>query len=152
MPKITPFLWFDGQAEEAANFYASVFPNSKVLEVSRHGDSGPGPKGAAWVVRFQIEGQEVLALNGGPMFKHSEAFSFLVSCRTQDEIDRYTEKLSAGGPIQCGWMKDRFGLTWQVAPENIAQLIAPKDPAKAARAMKVLMGMGKIDIAALENA
>lgn len=152
MPKITPFLWFNTEAEEAANFYTSLFPNSKILEVSRYGDAGPGPKGTVMVVRFQIAGQEVIALNGGPQFKHSEAFSFLVSCKTQEEIDRYTEKLSAGGPIQCGWMKDRFGLSWQVAPENIGQLVSPKDPAKAARVMKVLMGMGKIDIKALERA
>lgn len=153
MPKITPFLWFDKNAEEAAQFYASVFKNSRILEVSRYGDAGPGPKGQAMVVRFQIEGQEFLALNGGPQFKFTEAISFTVHCETQGEVDYYWDKLSAGGKeVQCGWLQDRFGLSWQVTPTILPRLLQDPDPAKSQRVMKAMLGMVKIDIAGLERA
>lgn len=153
MPKITPFLWFDKNAEEAAQFYASVFKNSRILDVSRYGDAGPGPKGQAMVVRFQIEGQEFLALNGGPQFKFTEAISFTIHCETQNEVDYYWDRLSAGGKeVQCGWLQDRFGLSWQVTPTVLPRLLQDPDPAKSQRVMKAMLGMGKIDIAGLERA
>ena len=145
--KITPFLWFDTQAEAAAQFYTSVFKNSKILETSRYGDAGPGPKGSVMVVKFQIAGQEVTALNGGPRFKFSEAFSFVVSCENQKEIDEYWSKLTADGGQEsmCGWLKDKFGFSWQIVPANMGKLMTP-------RGMQAMLKMKKIDIAALERA
>jgi predicted 3-demethylubiquinone-9 3-methyltransferase (glyoxalase superfamily) len=145
--KITPFLWFDTQAEEAAQFYTSIFKNSKILEVSR-------PQGAVMVVRFQIAGQEVTALNGGPRFKFSEAFSFVVSCENQQEIDEYWSKLTAGGGQEsmCGWLKDKFGFSWQIVPKNLGSLMGQKDPKRANRVMEALLQMKKLDIAKLTAA
>jgi len=151
--KITPFLWFDHQAEEAAGFYASVFPNSKVLKVVRYGEVGPGPAGSAMTVEFQLDGQKFVALNGGPHFKFTEAISFVVNCQTQDEVDAYWEKLSAGGAeVQCGWVKDKFGLSWQVVPTVLPELLNDPDPEKSQRVMKAMLTMKKLDIRALKQA
>jgi len=152
--KITPFLWFDKQAEEAAQFYASIFKNSKILNVSRYGDAGPGPKGSVMVINFQLAGQEFTALNGGPLFKFSEAFSFVVNCENQQEVDEYWSKLTSGGgqESQCGWLKDKFGFSWQIVPTALARLMSDKDPANARRVMQALLQMKKIDIATLEEA
>ncbi len=152
--KITPFLWFDNNAEEAAQFYTSIFKNSKILEVSRYGDAGPGPKGSVMVVKFQIAGQDVTALNGGPRFKFSEAFSLVVSCDNQKELDEYWSKLTSGGGEEsmCGWLKDKFGFSWQIIPANLGKLMGQKDPKKANRVMQALLKMRKLDIAALEQA
>jgi predicted 3-demethylubiquinone-9 3-methyltransferase (glyoxalase superfamily) len=151
--KIAPFLWFDNNAEEAANFYISIFKNSKILNVSRYGDAGPGPKGSVMVVDFQIEGQEFIALNGGPNFKFTEAVSFMVNCDTQEEVDEFWEKLSAGGEkSQCGWLKDKYGLSWQITPKILGRLMADKDPEKSKRVMEAMMQMSKIDIAKLKQA
>lgn len=152
--KITPFLWFDKQAEEAAQFYVSIFQNSKILHVSRYGDAGPGPKGSVMVVNFQLAGQEFTALNGGPLFKFSEAFSFVVNCENQKEVDEYWSKLTSGGgrESQCGWLKDRFGFSWQIVPTALAKLMSDKDSTKANRVMQALLQMKKIDIATLEEA
>lgn len=153
MPKITPFLWFDNNAEEAMNFYVSIFNNSKVLGVSRYGDAGPGPKGAVMTASFQLDGQEFLALNGGPQFKFTEAISFVVNCETQEEIDEYWNKLSAGGQeIQCGWLKDKFGLSWQIVPKVLGELMQDKDPEKAKRVMEAMLQMVKLDIKTLKHA
>jgi predicted 3-demethylubiquinone-9 3-methyltransferase (glyoxalase superfamily) len=153
MQKITPFLWFDDQAEEAARFYTSVFKNAKLGNVSRYGDTGPGPKGRVMVAQFQLEGQDFLALNGGPQFKFTEAVSFVVNCETQDEVDYFWEKLSEGGRTsQCGWLKDKFGLSWQIVPTAMGRLLGGKDPAKSQRAMQAMLQMTKIDIAALQRA
>jgi len=150
---ITPFLWFDQQAEEAAAFYTSVFPNSKIVKVVRQGDAGPGSPGSVLTVAFELHGQSFVALNGGPHFKFTEAISFVVNCQTQEEVDRYWEKLSAGGSeVQCGWLKDRFGLSWQIVPTLLPELLGGPDPAKSARAMKAMMGMTKLDIRALKQA
>ena len=153
MQKITPFLWFDNQAEEAAQFYTSTFKNSKILSVSRYGDAGPGPKGSVMVVSFQLEGQQFTALNGGPLFKFSEAFSFVVSCENQQEIDYYWNKLTSDGgrESQCGWLKDKFGFSWQIVPTALGKLMNG-DPQKANRVMQALLQMKKLDIAALEEA
>jgi predicted 3-demethylubiquinone-9 3-methyltransferase (glyoxalase superfamily) len=151
--KITPFLWFDHQAEEAAGFYTSIFPNSKIIKVVRYGKAGPGPAGSAMTVEFQLEGQPLVALNGGPHFKFTEAISFLVDCQTQDEVDTYWEKLSAGGSdMQCGWLKDKFGLSWQIVPTVLSQLLSDPDPEKSQRVMKVMLTMKKLDIRALKQA
>ena len=151
--KITPFLWFDNQAEEAMKFYLSVFKNSKAGKVTRYGDAGPGPKGTVMTASFQIEGQEFVALNGGPQFKFSEAISFVVNCKTQEEVDYYWEKLSAGGKEQmCGWLKDKYGLCWQIVPTVLPELMSSPDPAKAQRAMQAMLQMKKIDIGTLERA
>jgi predicted 3-demethylubiquinone-9 3-methyltransferase (glyoxalase superfamily) len=151
--KITPFLWFDHQAEEAANFYASIFPNSKVSKVVRYNEAGPGPAGSAMTVQFQLEGQSFTALNGGPHFKFTEAISFVIHCETQDQVDHYWEKLSAGGSeVQCGWVKDKFGLSWQVVPNVLPELLGNPDPKKAARVMKAMLTMKKLDIGALQQA
>ena len=152
MQKITPFLWFDNNAEEAAQFYTSIFKNSKILNVSRYGDAGPGPKGAVMVVNFQLEGQQFTALNGGPLFKFSEAFSFVVNCETQNEIDEYWNKLTSGGgkESECGWLKDKFGFSWQIVPTALGKLMS--DPKKANRVMQALLQMKKLDIAKLEAA
>ncbi len=153
MPKITPFLWFNDQAEEAMNFYVSIFKNSKAGTVTRYGDAGPGPKGSVMTADFQLEGQEFTALNGGPQFPFTEAVSFVINCETQQEIDRYWDKLSAGGkPVQCGWLKDKFGLSWQVVPTILSRLLADKDPKKSQRVMKAMLQMVKIDIARLQEA
>lgn len=154
MQKITPFLWFDNNAEQAAQFYTSIFQNSKILNISRYGDAGPGPKGSVMVVSFQLEGQQFTALNGGPLFKFSEAFSFVVNCENQTEVDEYWSKLTAGGGAesQCGWLKDKFGFSWQIVPTALGKLMDAKDPAKAGRVMQALLQMTKIDIATLEEA
>jgi predicted 3-demethylubiquinone-9 3-methyltransferase (glyoxalase superfamily) len=153
MQKISPFLWFDGNAEEAANFYVSIFKNSKILTISRYGDTGPGPKGSVMVVKFQLNGQEFFALNGGPTFKFTEAISFLVNCESQQEVDELWEQLTAGGKeIQCGWLKDKYGLAWQIVPTILGELMADKDPKKAARVMQAMMKMIKIDINKLQQA
>jgi predicted 3-demethylubiquinone-9 3-methyltransferase (glyoxalase superfamily) len=151
--RITPFLWFDHQAEEAAAFYASIFPNSKIERVVRYGAAGPGPAGSAMTVAFQLDGQSFVALNGGPIFKFTEAISFVVNCQSQDEVDAYWEKLSAGGAeIQCGWLKDKFGLSWQIVPSILPELLSDPDPEKSQRVMKALMAMKKLDIRALKQA
>ena len=153
MPKITPFLWFDGQAEEAANFYVSVFPNSRNTKVSRYGEAGPGPKGGVMVVAFELDGQPFFALNGGPQFEFTEAVSFSVDCSTQQEVDEYWEKLSAGGEQgPCGWLKDRFGLSWQVNPRILGEMLSDADPAKSKRVMEAMLKMRKIEIEELKRA
>lgn len=153
MQKITPFLWFDNQAEEAANFYTSIFKNSKVVKVARYGEGGPGPAGSAMTVMFQIEGQEYIGLNGGPHFKFTEAVSFSIACKNQQEVDEFWEKLSAGGEEgQCGWLKDKFGLSWQVNPTILGEMLSDPDPQKAKRVMAAMLKMKKIDIAALQQA
>jgi len=153
MQKITPFLWFDGNAEEAANFYISIFKNSKMGKISRYGDAGPGPKGSAMSVTFQIEGQEFFALNGGPQFKFTPAISFFVNCETQQEVDDLWAKLSAGGRTdRCGWLQDKFGLSWQIIPTVLGQLLGDKDPQRAKRAMQAMLQMTKIDGKALQQA
>lgn len=153
MRKITPFLWFDNQAEEAANFYTSIFKNSRVGKISRYGDAGPGPKGSVMTVEFQLEGQDFMALNGGPTFKFTEAISFQVSCKTQDEVDEFWEKLSAGGQeSQCGWLKDKFGLSWQITPTVLMELLQDRDPLRSQRVMKAMLQMKKIDINKLKAA
>jgi predicted 3-demethylubiquinone-9 3-methyltransferase (glyoxalase superfamily) len=153
VPRIKPFLWFDTQAEEAAQFYCSIFPNSRILNTSRSGEAGPGPAGSVMVVEFELDGTTFLALNGGPRFTFTEAISFTVECGTQAEIDHYWEKLSAGGrQDQCGWLKDRFGLSWQVVPAILGQLMSSSDPAAANRVMQAMLGMQKFDVAALQQA
>jgi predicted 3-demethylubiquinone-9 3-methyltransferase (glyoxalase superfamily) len=155
MQKITPFVWFDDQAEAAAKFYVSVFKKkSKIVSVSRYGDSGPGPKGGVMVVELQLAGQRFLFLNGGPHYKLSPAFSLFVTCKTQKEIDYYWNKLTSGGgaPSQCGWLTDKFGFSWQIVPELIAKVMAGKDTAKAARVMTAFMPMQKLELATLEAA
>lgn len=150
---ITPFLWFDSQAEEAAQFYVSIFPNSRIVKVVRYGAAGPGPAGSAMTVAFELDGLSFVALNGGPHFKFTEAISFVVNCETQDEIDFYWDKLSAGGgEVQCGWLKDRFGLSWQVVPPALAELLGDPDPQKSTRVMQAMLGMKKLDLAALRRA
>jgi predicted 3-demethylubiquinone-9 3-methyltransferase (glyoxalase superfamily) len=152
MQKITPFLWFDGKAEEAAKFYVSVFKNSKILSVSRFGEAGPGPKGTVMVVRFQLNGQEFLALNGGPQFTFSPAVSFVANCETQAEVDALWEKLSAGGKKQnCGRLTDKYGLSWQVVPTILGELMQDKDAEKTNRVMQAIMGMNKLEIAGLKR-
>jgi predicted 3-demethylubiquinone-9 3-methyltransferase (glyoxalase superfamily) len=151
--KITTFLWFDGNAEEAANHYTSIFKNSKILEVARYGDAGPGPKGSVMIVRFQLEGQEFIALNGGPKFKFTEAISLAVNCDTQEEVDELWARLSAGGQEgQCGWLKDKFGLSWQIVPSVVPKLMTDPDPEKSRRVMEAIFQMRKIDIASLKEA
>jgi predicted 3-demethylubiquinone-9 3-methyltransferase (glyoxalase superfamily) len=152
--KIKTFLWFDSNAEEAVNFYVSIFKNSKVLEVVRYGEAGPGPKGSVMTCTFQLEGQEFIALNGGPHFKFTEAISLFVTCRTQEEVDELWEKLTAGGgaPSQCGWLKDKFGLSWQIIPSALMEMMGDKDPEKAKRVMQAMLKMGKIDTNALKKA
>src|SRR5213596_3436231 len=153
MQKITPFLWFDSQAEEAMNFYISIFPNSKVLQVTHYGDTGPGPKGTVMTAKFQLNGQEFVALNGGPHFKFTEAISLVVNCETQEEIDYYWKKLSEGGnEVQCGWLKDKFGLSWQIVPTVLGELLSDKDAAKSQRVMQAMLKMVKLDIEKLKEA
>jgi predicted 3-demethylubiquinone-9 3-methyltransferase (glyoxalase superfamily) len=154
MPKLTPWLWFDTEGEEAATFYTSVFPNSRITEVTRYGSAGPRPEGSVMTVAFELDGQEFAALNGGPDFKFNEAVSFLVSCETQDEVDRYWTVLSSDGGEEgpCGWLKDRFGLSWQIVPTRLNELLADPDQEKAQRVMAAMLKMGKIEIAELERA
>jgi predicted 3-demethylubiquinone-9 3-methyltransferase (glyoxalase superfamily) len=153
MQKITPFLWFDGQAEEAANFYVSVFRNGKLGHVSRYGETGPGPAGSVMVASFEIEGLTFTALNGGPHFKFTPAVSFVIDCKSQDEVDYFWERLGEGGRTdQCGWLQDKFGLSWQVIPTVLVELLGDPDPAKAQRVMAAMMQMTKIDIAKLREA
>jgi predicted 3-demethylubiquinone-9 3-methyltransferase (glyoxalase superfamily) len=151
--KITPFLWFNDNAEQAMDFYTSVFKDSKIVSVSRYGDAGPGPKGTVMVGKFEIEGQEFLALNGGPHFTFTEAISLVVNCETQAEVDYYWDKLGTGGKIQqCGWLKDKFGLSWQIVPTALGELMAKGAPEQANRVMQVMMKMVKLDIATLQKA
>jgi predicted 3-demethylubiquinone-9 3-methyltransferase (glyoxalase superfamily) len=151
--KITPFLWFDDNAEEAMNFYVSIFRNSKVGRVTRYGAAGPGKPGTVMAATFQLEGQEFQALNGGPKYRFTPAISLFVSCETQDEVDELWNKLSAGGtPSQCGWLTDRFGLSWQIIPKALGQLLGDPDPGRAQRAMQAMLKMTKIDIAAMKRA
>lgn len=154
MQKITPFLWFDTDAEQAARFYTSIFKDSKILNISHYGDAGPGPKGSVMVVSFQLAGQQFTALNGGPLFKFSEAFSFVVNCENQQEVDEYWRKLSADGGQEsmCGWLKDKFGFSWQIVPTALNKLMSGKDSKRTNRVMQALLQMRKIDIAALERA
>jgi predicted 3-demethylubiquinone-9 3-methyltransferase (glyoxalase superfamily) len=153
MNKITPFLWFNGSAEEAMSFYVSIFKNSKVGRVSRYGDAGPGPKGSVMSCTFTLDGQEFFALNGGPKFSFTPAISFFVSCETQAEVDELWDTLSAGGrKDQCGWLQDKFGLSWQVIPSLLGKLLGDKDPKKANRVMQAMMQMTKIDMQGLQQA
>jgi predicted 3-demethylubiquinone-9 3-methyltransferase (glyoxalase superfamily) len=153
MKKITPWLWFDTQAEEAATFYTSVFKNSKILSVDRYGDAGPGEAGSVMTVAFELDGQEFVGLNGGPHFTFNEAVSFLVSCDSQDEVDEYWSRLTEGGEeSQCGWLKDKYGVSWQIIPTALPELLGDPDPARAQRAMQAMLTMGKIDVEALRQA
>ena len=153
MPKITPFLWFDNNAEEAIHFYTSIFKNSKIGNVTRYGDAGPGPKGSVMSATFELEGQPFMALNGGPHFQFTEAISLFVSVDTQQEVDELWDKLSAGGrKSQCGWLKDKFGLSWQIIPKALGELLGDKDPRKSQSVMKAMLQMDKIDIARLKEA
>ena len=149
--KIVPNLWFDTEAEEAANFYVSVFKDGRVLKVSHYGEAGPGEAGTVMVVEWEIAGQRFVGINGGPQFKFDEAVSFQIECEDQDEVDYYWEKLIAGGgePSQCGWLKDKFGLSWQVVPAGFEALVTDPDPERAQRAMKAMLKMSKLDIEAL---
>ena len=157
MQKITPFLWFDTQAEEAVKFYTSVFENSKIVDVARYGEGGAEvsgqPKGSVMTVKFQLEGQEFLALNGGPHFQFTEAISFVVNCKTQREVDTFWEKLSRGGKKgQCGWLKDQYGVSWQIVPTALVELLQDKDAGKSQRVMQAMLQMTKIDIKRLKQA
>jgi predicted 3-demethylubiquinone-9 3-methyltransferase (glyoxalase superfamily) len=153
MQKITPFLWFNDNAEEAANFYVSIFKNSKILNISRYGEGGPRPAGMAMSTTFQLDGQEIMALSGGPEFKFTEAISLFVTCETQEEVDWYWNQLCAGGEeSQCGWLKDKFGLSWQIVPTALGELLADPDPARAQRVMQAMLQMRKINIASLRRA
>jgi len=153
MQKITPFLWFDGKAEEAMNFYVSIFKNSKVGRVTRYGDAGPGPKGSVMSATFVLDGEEFYALNAGPKYSFTPAISFFVSCETQEEVDDLWEKLSAGGrKDRCGWLQDKYGLSWQIIPKALGQMLGDKDPAKSKRVMMAMLQMTKIEIEGLKQA
>ena len=153
MKKITPFLWFDDKAEEAMNFYVSIFKNSKVGSVTRYGEAGPGPKGSVMTATFTLDGQDFIALNGGPHFKFTEAISFSVDCKTQEEVDQLWEKLSEGGQkSRCGWLKDKYGLSWQIVPTVLGELLANKDAKKSSKVMQAMLKMDKLDIKALQQA
>lgn len=155
MPKVTPFLWFDTQAEEAANLYVSLFKNSRILNVNRLGDIGPeAPEGGVVTVQFELDGQRFTAMNAGPRFKFTEAISFVVDCGSQQEVDHFWDALTADGgePSMCGWLKDRFGLSWQIIPRRLTELMSDPDPAKAGRVTQAMLQMRKIDVAALEAA
>jgi len=153
MQKITPFLWFNDKAEEAMNFYVSIFKNSKVGRVTRYGDAGPGPKGSVMSATFQLEGQEFFALNGGPHYTFTPAISLFVNCETQQEVDELWEKLSAGGrKDRCGWLQDKYGLSWQIIPSVLGEMLGDKDPGKAKRVMQAMLQMEKIDIERLKQA
>ncbi|MDQ3680496.1 MAG: VOC family protein [Actinomycetota bacterium] len=153
LTKITPCLWFDDQGEEAATFYTGIFANSRILQVTRYGSAGPRPEGMVMTVNFELDGHEFIALNGGPQFTFDEAISFQVNCESQDEVDKLWEKLSDGGEEgPCGWLKDRYGLSWQVVPTVLDELIRDPDPERSQRAMKAMLDMSKIDIAELQRA
>jgi predicted 3-demethylubiquinone-9 3-methyltransferase (glyoxalase superfamily) len=154
MPRITSFLWFDTEAEEAARFYVSIFDNSRIGTIVRYGDAGPGPKGSVMTVAFEVDGHQFIALNGGPHFKFSEAISFSIDCKTQDDVDRYWNALTGGGGSEqpCGWLKDKFGMSWQVNPTVLGEMLNDPDPEKARRTMEAMLTMKKIDIAALKRA
>lgn len=154
MSKITPFLWFDHQAEEAAAFYTAIFDNSRILNISRYGPAGPGAEGSVMTVAFQLDGQDFVALNGGPVFEFNEAVSFVVNCDSQDEIDDFWRKLTADGgrEVECGWLKDRFGVSWQIVPVILPALLSDPDPDRRQRVMQALLRMKKIDIATLQQA
>ncbi|WP_433436478.1 VOC family protein [Nonomuraea sp. CA-141351] len=153
MQKITTYLWFDNQAEEAATFYTSLFKDSRVLDVQRYGEGGPGPAGTAMVVTFELAGQRFIALNGGPEFKFTEAISLYVDCDSQEEVDELWAKLTEGGEeSQCGWLKDKYGLSWQIIPRRLQELLTDPDPARAQRAMKAMLGMQKIELQGLVDA
>ena len=153
MQKITPYLWFNDQAEEAMNFYVSLFKNSKVINVARYGRGGPGPEGTVMTATFQLDGQEFMALNGGPLYSFTEAISFLVHCETQQEVDELWAKLTDGGEEgRCGWLKDRFGVSWQIIPNALGDMLQDKDPQKAQRVMQAMLQMNKIDTKVLKEA
>lgn len=153
MPKINPFLWFDAQAEEAANLYVSIFNNSKIVNINRYGEAGPGPKGSVMSVVFELDGQEFIALNGGPLFKFTEAISLFVNCKTQEEVDTYWARLSEGGQeSRCGWLKDKYGLSWQIIPTLLGEMLSTPDPQRAKRVVEAMLKMKKIDIAELKRA
>ena len=153
MKDVSPFLWFDDQAEDAASFYTSIFPNSKITDVSRYGEAGPAERGTVMVVAFELNGQRILALNGGPKFKFTEAISFLVNCETQEEVDDLWEKLGDGGEHgPCGWLKDRYGLSWQIVPTALTELLGDADREKANRVMEAMLQMGKLEIDELRRA
>jgi predicted 3-demethylubiquinone-9 3-methyltransferase (glyoxalase superfamily) len=153
MPNLTPYLWFDTEGEEAAEFYISVFPNSRILEITRYGSAGPRSEGTVMTVSFELDGKRFVALNGGPDFTFNEAVSFLVDCETQEEVDSYWNTLSDGGEEgPCGWLKDRFGLSWQIVPTALPRLLGDPDREKAQRVMAAMLKMGKIDVAELERA
>jgi predicted 3-demethylubiquinone-9 3-methyltransferase (glyoxalase superfamily) len=153
MQKITPFLWFNSNAEEAVNFYTSIFKNSKVGTITRYGEAGPGPKGSLMTASFTLEGQEFVALNGGPVYQFTPAISFVVNCETQAEVDYYWDKLAADGrEVQCGWVTDKFGVSWQVVPTALFRLLSDKDPAKVKRVMEAMFQMIKLDLPKLQEA
>ena len=153
MQKITPFLWFDGKAEEAMNFYVSLFKNSRVVSVTRYGEAGPGPKGSVMAATFQLEGQDFSALTGGPQYTFTPAISLFVNCETQLEVDALWDKLSEGGrKDRCGWLQDKYGLSWQIIPSHLGRMLGDKDPEKAGRVMKAMLQMDKIDIKRLQEA
>jgi predicted 3-demethylubiquinone-9 3-methyltransferase (glyoxalase superfamily) len=153
MQKIVTFLWFDNQAEEAAEFYTSIFANSKITDVQRYGEGGPGPAGTTMAVTFELEGQQFIALNGGPHFRFTEAISLFVNCTSQEEVDRLWARLTEGGEeSQCGWLKDRYGLSWQIIPTALGELLGDPDPGRSQRAMQAMLSMKKIEIAQLEKA
>jgi predicted 3-demethylubiquinone-9 3-methyltransferase (glyoxalase superfamily) len=153
MQKITPFLWFDGNAEDAMNFYMSIFEDAKITNIARYSDAGPGPAGSVMTAAFTLRGQDFIALNGGPQFKFNKAISFVVSCQTQAEVDRYWDALVAGGePVQCGWLTDKYGLSWQIVPVALLAMMQDKDSAKAARVAQAMFKMVKLDIAELQRA
>jgi len=153
MQKISTFLWFDNRAEEAAKFYASIFKNSKILSVARYPEGSPGPAGSVMTVTFELEGKAFIALNGGPLYKFTEAISFFVNCETQEEVDTLWEKLTEGGePGQCGWLKDKFGVSWQIVPTALGELLGAKDPAKSKSVVQAMLQMKKLDIQALKQA
>lgn len=153
MQKIVTFLWYDAQAEEAANFYVSIFKNSKIGNITRYGEAGPGPKGSVMGISFQLEGQEFYALNGGPHFKFTPAISLFVNCETQEEVDQLWDKLSAGGrPERCGWLQDKYGLSWQIIPKALGELLGHSDPQISQRIMKAMLQMSKIDVQKLKDA
>jgi predicted 3-demethylubiquinone-9 3-methyltransferase (glyoxalase superfamily) len=153
MQKIVPFLWFDGRAEEAANFYVGLFQNSKITGIRRYGEAGPGPKGTAMSVEFQLDGQPFIALNGGPQFTFTPAISFFVNCENQEEVDELWEKLSAGGQKnRCGWLQDKFGVSWQIIPTALGKLLADPDPQRSSRVMRAMLQMEKLDVKRLQQA
>ena len=153
MPKISPFLWCDTQAEEAAKFYVGIFPNSKIVTIARYGEAGPRPKGSVMTVVFELDGKEFIALNGGPHFKFTEAISFSVDCKSQEELDRFWNRLSDGGlESQCGWLKDKYGLSWQIIPTVLGEMLSDPDQEKSKRVMEAMLKMKKIDIEGLKKA